>query len=228
MAWPRVTSLALCVTRALVGETVMQQELAELGAVQAVFEDLGGYGALAQQQEQGGEGPLVGHLQRTHIQLAAIAVFARKGLAETTVNDLLAAANVSRRTFYKYFENKMQVLEGIYQTAVALLLSRFREMQSIAGSPQARLQAMAERYFDYHLAAQRLSAHVEMARLLAERLHGDGPQADPLTYRALIWALEAASLDLLGRAASRDEIERAKQVLGQLLIATLCPGSTST
>ncbi|PKL99388.1 MAG: TetR family transcriptional regulator, partial [Gammaproteobacteria bacterium HGW-Gammaproteobacteria-7] len=78
------------------------------------------------------------------------------------------------------------------------------------------------------LAAQRLNAHVEMARLLAERLHGDGPQADPLTYRALIWALEAASLDLLGRAASRDEIERAKQVLGQLLIATLCPGSTST
>ncbi len=247
MAWPRVTSLALRVTRALVGETVMQQELAGLGAVQAVFEDLGGYGALAQQQ-QGGEGPLVGHLQRTHIQLAAIAVFARKGLAETTVNDLLAAANVSRRTFYKYFENKMQVLEGIYQTAVALLLSRFREMQSIAGSPQAWLQAMVERYFDYHLAvgpiirlmqeealradsplaAQRQRAHAEMARLLAERLHGDGPRADPLTYRALLWALEAASLDLLGRAASRGEIERAKQVLGQLLIAALCPRSGST
>ncbi|MDP3815892.1 TetR/AcrR family transcriptional regulator [Pseudomonas sp.] len=226
----------------------MQQALAELGAVRAVFEDLGGYGAVAQQQEQDGEGPLIGHLQRTNIQLAAIPVFARKGLAETTVNDLLAAANVSRRTFYKYFENKMQVLEGIYQTAVALLLSRFSEMQSIAGSPQAWLSAMVGRYFDYHLAvgpiirlmqeealradsplaAHRQHAHMEMARLLAERLHGDTRPTDPLTYRALIWAMEAASLELLGRAASRAEIEQAKRVLSDLLIASLCPATGST
>ena len=226
----------------------MQQALAELGAVRAVFEDLGGYGAVAQQQEQDSDGPLIGHLQRTNIQLAAIPVFARKGLADTTVNDLLAAANVSRRTFYKYFENKLQVLEGIYQTAVALLLSRFGEMQSIAGSPQAWLQGMVGRYFDYHLAvgpiirlmpeealradsplaAHRQRAHAEMARLLAERLPGDTQTAEPLTYRALIWAMEAASLELLGRAASRVEIEQAKRVLSELLIASLCPAPRST
>ena len=226
----------------------MQQALAELGAVRAVFEDLGGYGAVAQQQEQDGDGPLIGHLQRTNIQLAAIPVFARKGLAETTVNDLLVAANVSRRTFYKYFENKMQVLEGIYQTAVALLLSRFGEMQSLAGSPQAWLQGMVGRYFDYHLAvgpiirlmqeealradsplaAHRQRAHTEMARLLAERLHNTTQAAEPLTYRALIWAMEAASLELLGRAASRAEIEQAKRVLSELLIASLCPAPRST
>jgi len=222
--------------------------MTELDAVQAVFEDLGGYGALHRQQEQGGEGPLVGHLQRTHIQLAAIAVFARKGLGETTVNDLLAAAQVSRRTFYKYFENKMQVLEGIYQSAVALLLSRFMAMQDLAGSSEAWLHAMVARYFDYHLAvgpiirlmqeealradsplaAHRQRAHGEMARLLAERLHGAGQQHEPLTYRALIWAMEAASLDLLGRAASREDIEQAKRVLSQLLIASLCRAPRST
>lgn len=221
-------------------------ELTELGALRAVFEDLGGHGAVARQQEQVGEGPLVGHLQRTNIQLAAIPVFVRKGLAETTVNDLLAAANVSRRTFYKYFQNKMEVLEGIYQTAVLLLLARYREMRRVAGSPEAWLGAMVERFFDYHLAvgpiirlmqeealradsplaAHRQRAHVEMARLLAERLEGPGLQRDPLTYRALLWAMEAASLELLARAASRAEIEQAKQVLGELLIASLCPRST--
>jgi AcrR family transcriptional regulator len=102
-------------------------ELAEHGAIRAVFEDLGGYGALTSQQ--GGEGPLVGHLQRTNIQLAAIPLFARKGLEQVTVNDLPGATQVSRRTFYKYFANKMEVLEGIYQTSVLLLLARFREMQ---------------------------------------------------------------------------------------------------
>ena len=55
-------------------------ELAGHGAIRAVFEDLGGYGALASQQGAAGDGPLVGHLQRTNIQLAAIGVFARKGL----------------------------------------------------------------------------------------------------------------------------------------------------
>lgn len=44
---------------------------AQWDGLQAVFEDLGGYGALARQAAQG-EGPLVGHLQRTNIQLAAI------------------------------------------------------------------------------------------------------------------------------------------------------------
>lgn len=217
----------------------------ELAAVQAVFEDLGGYGALAGQR--GGEGPLVGHLQRTHIQLAAIAVFARKGLEQVTVGDLLAAAQVSRRTFYKYFANKMEVLEGIYQTAVLLLLARFREMRQVAGSSDAWLRAMVERFFDYHLAvgpiirmmqeealragsplaAHRQRAHEGMRQLLIERLEPKlQPPRDPLVYQALIWALEAASLDLLGRNASRAEIERAKAVLSDVLIASLCPAST--
>ena len=221
---------------------MMQLEGAQPGAVRAVFEDLGGYGAVA--REQGGaEGPLVGHLQRTNIQLAAIPVFAGKGLADTTVNDLLAAAKVSRRTFYKYFNNKMDVLEGIYQTAVSLLLARFRDMQHATGSAPAWLRSMVALFFDYHLAvgpiirlmqeealradsplaAHRQRANLEMLELLSERLHDQDAPRDPLTYRALIWALEAASLELLGSAATRAQIERAKAVLGDLLIASLCP-----
>mgnify|MGYP003589839735 CR=1 FL=1 len=54
---------------------------ADLGVVRAVFEDLGGVQAVAREQ---GEGPLVSHLQRNNIQLAASPVFVRKGLADTT------------------------------------------------------------------------------------------------------------------------------------------------
>lgn len=220
-------------------------ELVEQGAIRAVFEDLGGHRGVARQQEAD-EGPLLGHLQRTNIQLAAIPVFVHKGLVETTVKDLLTAANVSRRTFYRYFQNKTEVLEGIYQTAVALLLARFDEMQRVAGSPQDWLGAMVERFFDYHLAVgpiirlmqeearradsplavHRQHAHGQMVRLLAERLDGADRRRDPLTYQALLWALEATSLELLAGAASPAEIERAKRVLGELLIASLCPRST--
>lgn len=189
---------------------------AQWDGLQAVFEDLGGYGALARQAAQG-EGPLVGHLQRTNIQLAAIPVFTRKGIAETTVNDLLEAARVSRRTFYKYFAGKLEVLESIYHSAVQLLLARFGGLRSEAGSDEDWLRAMVSLFFDYHLAvgpiirmmqeealhagsplaAHRQRAHLKIIELWAERLGAQGAAHDALTYRVLIWAMEAASLELL-------------------------------
>ncbi|HDY6317754.1 TPA: TetR family transcriptional regulator [Pseudomonas aeruginosa] len=208
---------------------------AQWDGLQAVFEDLGGYGALARQAAQG-EGPLVGHLQRTNIQLAAIPVFTRKGVAETTVNDLLEAARVSRRTFYKYFAGKLEVLESIYHSAVQLLLARFGGLRSEAGSDEDWL------FFDYHLAvgpiirmmqeealhagsplaAHRQRAHLKIIELWAERLGAQGAAHDALTYRVLIWAMEAASLELLN-ASDPLELPRVKRVLGDLLVGTLCP-----
>lgn len=212
----------------------------ESGAVLAVFEDLGGYGALAR-QDGCAEGPLVQHLQRANIQLASIPVFVAKGLGETTVNDLLAAAGVSRRTFYKYFAGKLDVLEGIYRTAVQLLLARFREMRSVAGSSEAWLRAMIERFFDYHLAVgpiirlmheealrsdsplagHRRQALGELQQLLEERFLGEGVRHAPLTYQALLWAMEAASHELLDVNEGHDLAE-VKRVLGDLLVHSLC------
>ncbi|ENB7450592.1 TetR family transcriptional regulator [Pseudomonas aeruginosa] len=220
---------------------------AQWDGLQAVFEDLGGYGALARQAAQG-EGPLVGHLQRTNIQLAAIPVFTRKGVAETTVNDLLEAARVSRRTFYKYFAGKLEVLESIYHSAVQLLLARFGGLRSEAGSDEDWLRAMVSLFFDYHLAvgpiirmmqeealhagsplaAHRQRAHLKIIELWAERLGAQGAAQgaahDALTYRVLIWAMEAASLELLN-ASDPLELPRVKRVLGDLLVGTLCPST---
>lgn len=216
----------------------------ESAAVRAVFEDLGGYTALAR-QDGCAEGPLVSHLQCANIQLASIPVFVARGLAETTVNDLLAAAKVSRRTFYKYFDGKLDVLEGIYRTAVQLLLMRFREMRTGAGSSEAWLRAMVERFFDYHLAvgpiirlmheealradsplaAHRRQALRELQALLAERFLGEGLAHAPLTYQALLWAMEAASHELLGGEPQHD-LDEIKRVLGDLLVNTLCPRTT--
>ncbi|EPL8322437.1 TetR/AcrR family transcriptional regulator, partial [Pseudomonas aeruginosa] len=45
-----------------------------------------------------------------------------------------------------------------------------------------------------------------------------------LTYRVLIWAMEAASLELLN-ASDPLELPRVKRVLGDLLVGTLCPST---
>ena len=58
---------------------------------------------------------------KTEILLHAMSVFNRQGLEETSVQDILDAANISRRTFYKYFSGKIDVLENIYSLALRVI-----------------------------------------------------------------------------------------------------------
>lgn len=47
---------------------------------------------------------------RDAIWTAAIDLFAEKGFDETTVEDIVAAAGTSRRTFFRYFESKRDLM----------------------------------------------------------------------------------------------------------------------
>lgn len=207
----------------------------------AIFEDLGGVTALSKEHAEYSEGPLVGHLQRVHIQLSAISVFVEKGLADTSVNDLLEAAQISRRTFYKYFANKMEVLESIYASSITLLVARFRQMQQDL-SLSEWLHAVVALFLDYHiavgpiirlmqeeamradstLAPHRQRAHAELLGLFLQRL--DSIQISPqpaIYYQALLWTLETTSLNLLTGNHSHAAIEQAKTALGNLLCHAL-------
>jgi len=62
---------------------------------------------------------LVEYEQRDRILLAALAVFAAKGFAATTVKDLIEEAAVSRATFYKveFFRRGREVFKALSSTA---------------------------------------------------------------------------------------------------------------
>jgi AcrR family transcriptional regulator len=157
------------------------------------------------------------------------------------VEDILAAAKVARRTFYKYFDGKEAVLAAVYDVATSELL---RELAT--GAARARGDVMAaikhglDLYLDYHvehaallrvlvenavrsespLFQRRRRFRDDVARVMDELVRARGDVAhDPLLYLALLSALEGVSLELLasGRTPSVEDVRRAKRVMHTLL-----------
>jgi mycofactocin system transcriptional regulator len=62
------------------------------------------------------------------LEVAALRLFTEVGYDETTVEDIAAAAGVSRRTFFRYFDSKAAVLWGDFDAEVAELRSAFAQV----------------------------------------------------------------------------------------------------
>jgi mycofactocin system transcriptional regulator len=70
------------------------------------------------------------------LEEAALRLFTELGYHETTVEDIAAAAGVSRRTFFRYFDSKAAVLWGDFDAEVTELRAAFAEI-----APDAPLMA---------------------------------------------------------------------------------------
>lgn len=64
---------------------------------------------------------------RAAIEAAALDLFTRQGFEATTVEEIAAAAEVSPRTFFRYFETKDDVVVGASRDHLALVTERLRE-----------------------------------------------------------------------------------------------------
>ena len=178
------------------------------------------------------------HFARSAVLGASVGVFTRLGVDATRIEDLLTAAGISRRTFYKYFRSKDEVLAALYEEATGQLINLLRAAQQASGPSLGALHLGIDAYLDFHLEnARLLRALVERAvqsdsplgarrRWLQEQLvqlTDETARAttrhalDPLVYQALIGALEGLSLHLLSHTVERATLTRAKAVLHALL-----------
>lgn len=188
--------------------------------------------------------PLATRLVQAKVVAAAAVVFSRLGFSAARVEDVLEAAGIARRTFYKYFRGKEDVLLALYELATTEIL---RAATSTGGADGlSAVRTTLDAYLDYHV------ENAALVRVLVEQaMHADSPLSparrrfreglvsvldravreatgaayDPLLYAALVSALEGLSLDLLARGASRDEVARAKVVMHELLDRALCLGA---
>jgi AcrR family transcriptional regulator len=180
---------------------------------------------------------------RNMIIAAGARVFATKGIRDTSVEDLLEAANVSRRTFYRMFDSKEDVALALYVFGTTQLIGRWQ--QAIASSSDTLDQfakcidvfiqnaAMLGRLIFVlggEATRQESPLHkrrMEVHETFLEMLRAANPEiakVDPLLVRTTLFALEATTRHILtegdeGRKVTPSAIDRARRVMNRIVSA---------
>lgn len=70
----------------------------------------------------------------------ARSLFARKGVENTTMNDIAAASDKGRRTIYTYFKSKRDIFNAVIESESVDLLSNLEEIVKQSISPEQKLR----------------------------------------------------------------------------------------
>ena len=153
-------------------------------------------------------------------------VIARKGVDATTVQDILTAARLSRRTFYQSFGSKDEALYALFEIVTDTMLQAIRAACN-ALDPVERMLQGADAYLTLWRASGKLSLVLQTEAMRAgsslaplrqrtlDALCADGASAqqlatgqsvDPLVFRSMYLAIEG----LLAHAAEDPGVTHAR------------------
>jgi AcrR family transcriptional regulator len=113
----------------------------------------------------------------------ALRLFAERGFARTTVDDIAGAADVSRRTFFRYFDHKEDVVLGwldeVGEVVAASLAARPRSeppLDAVRASVLALVEGYRERAADA-LAGAKVIETTPVVRAREREKHGEWEDA---------------------------------------------------
>jgi AcrR family transcriptional regulator len=183
---------------------------------------------------------------RIRILRGAAQVFADRGYGPTSVEAILEAAEVSRRTFYRAFRSKEDVLRALYDNSVEMLVRAVRDAGDRRKSRVERAIAGVEAYIRVHanagplarvllleqfapgspLAPQRDRAMATFIKLISRASARVGqPEPDPILVTAVVSALNQVCVQMATEYPQGNwDVERAKRIMLHIL-AVLDDGS---
>jgi AcrR family transcriptional regulator len=151
--------------------------------------------------------------RRALIEEAAARLFAERGYQASTVDDIVAAAGVSKPMLYRHFESKkelhMKLLEHRRDELAAAPLDSFLKGE---GTPEQRLPAMIDAWFAH------VEAHLDTSRVLFQDATGD-PDIEAL-QRDLRGRQRAADVALIREFAPALP-EQQREPLGEIIRSSL-------
>lgn len=188
---------------------------------------------------------------RTRILRGAARVFGERGYGASSVEAILEAAQVSRRTFYRTFRSKEDVLRTLFDNSVQMLI---RAVRDAAGDhrPQSEVAAAAvDAYLRVHanagplarvllleqfspgspLAEQRNRAFASFAKLMTQASASTGrTPADPLLVAAVVAGINQVCVQMATEHPNGNwDLARAKRailrILSVLELPTVAAGS---
>lgn len=193
--------------------------------------------------------PSTSHAKPAAIIQGAAEAFAKHGYADTRVEDILEVANVSRRTFYRFFRSKEAVFEALFRFGAAQLeneLLRAVEqkdvpmvmlertvrafLQTLAQWGPVALSMLAEaRRPGSQFAHLHVRAVEQMKTLLQKQLEElHTIEADPWYLDALVAAAEYVGTELVLRATTEARTEAERDAIrdrGQNIVIQLAVGA---
>jgi AcrR family transcriptional regulator len=86
--------------------------------------------------------------RRTFVLETAARLFATKGFASTTIEDITDELGVSKAVFYYYWNNKREVLREIHRRAIEALNRRLEAVLASPLSPAERIAALVKNHID--------------------------------------------------------------------------------
>jgi AcrR family transcriptional regulator len=110
--------------------------------------------------------------QRARMLLAMANAAAEKGYPHATVADVIAAAGVSRATFYEHFADKEDCFVAAFDAGVEIMLAAMEDtLAGAEGTPVERLDDVLAAYLGL------LAAEPAFARVFLVEVYAAGPRA---------------------------------------------------
>ena len=107
-------------------------------------------------------------LARRQILAAALDVFSRQGYAGTTLDDITAAANLSKGAIYWYFESKADLFATLLGERASIFSEIIADAARTASSPLDGLHAIWLRWMEALETDRGYQAYVRLAHLRVE------------------------------------------------------------